>query len=253
MDATQEQIMAKIETNQERMNESLEKKLNLAKRKRNPQLVPSKRTWDAWIVNMRDDRKETMACLETMEVCLDSKKPNLEEMLSEAEHQEVLKEHATVETGKVPNKRHRGQNLAAAHRQKSKERTQGNCGSQKKLVTARRRMTHCAAVARLKGNIFRKIRTQGNCGSWKELATAGRKITRHAGVAGRKGYRRKGQSKDNVVQETQKEQMFRKRLQEKPEGSHGIRDQEFEEKLRLGSERTSGGIYRKTIRLEIVK
>jgi hypothetical protein len=60
-------------------------------------------------------------------------------------------------------------------------------------------MTHCAAVAWPKANVFRKIRMQGNCGSWKELAAACRKITRHAGVAQLKGYRHKRQSKDNVV------------------------------------------------------
>jgi hypothetical protein len=39
----------------------------------------------------------------------------------------------------------------------------------------------------------------------------------------------------------------------KPEGSLGIRDRDFEEKICLESERTSGGIYRETISLQIVK
>jgi hypothetical protein len=36
------------------------------------------------------------------------------------------------------------------------------------------------------------------------------------------------------------------------DGTNGIRNRDFEEQLRLGSERTSG-IYRKTIGLEVVK
>jgi hypothetical protein len=37
------------------------------------------------------------------------------------------------------------------------------------------------------------------------------------------------------------------------EGTNGTRNQDFKEQLRLGSERTSSGIYRKAIGLEIVK
>jgi hypothetical protein len=39
----------------------------------------------------------------------------------------------------------------------------------------------------------------------------------------------------------------------KLEGSNGIRNRNFKEQLRLGSERTSGGIYRKVHVLEIVQ
>jgi hypothetical protein len=81
---------------------------------------------DAWIVNMRNDQKKMMAWQETMHACLDSKEPNLEETQSEAEHREVPKEHATVETAKASNKRHMGRNLAVEHHQKSKDRTWEN-------------------------------------------------------------------------------------------------------------------------------
>jgi hypothetical protein len=37
------------------------------------------------------------------------------------------------------------------------------------------------------------------------------------------------------------------------EGTSGTRNRDFEEKLRLGSVRTTSGIYRKTIGLEVVK
>jgi hypothetical protein len=44
-----------------------------------------------------------------------------------------------------------------------------------------------------------------------------------------------------------------RRLRSKPEDSHCIRNRDFKEQLPLGSERTSGGIYRKALVLEIVK
>jgi hypothetical protein len=46
---------------------------------------------------------------------------------------------------------------------------------------------------------------------------------------------------------------FGRRRRAKPEGISGIRDRHFKEQLRLGSERISGGIYRKALVLEIVK
>jgi hypothetical protein len=55
---------------------------------------------DAWIAGMKDSRKERTACQEATEA-------NPEEMESEAEHREVSKEHAAVETGKAPSKQQR--------------------------------------------------------------------------------------------------------------------------------------------------
>jgi hypothetical protein len=66
--------------------------------------------------DMKVRREEIMACQETTETCLECKGPIAEDMKSEAEHREVPKEHAAVETGRVPNKRHRGRNLAAEGR-----------------------------------------------------------------------------------------------------------------------------------------
>jgi hypothetical protein len=37
------------------------------------------------------------------------------------------------------------------------------------------------------------------------------------------------------------------------EGANGTRNRDFKEQLHLGNERTTSGIYRKTIELEIVK
>jgi hypothetical protein len=117
--------------------------------------------------------------------------------------------------------------------------------AQRKLAAVCRKMTHHAGLAWHKGNI-RKIQTQGKCRLWKELAATSR-MTCHTGVA-----RHKAQGQDNVVQETQKGRTFRRRCWEKPDGNPGIKDQDFE-KLRLGSDTISGGFYRKTTTLEIIK
>jgi hypothetical protein len=110
-------------------------------------------------------------------------------------------------------KRHRGQHLAAGRRGELKELTRGDCGSQRKLAAACRKVSRRAAVARSKRNVFRKIRTQGNCGPWKELATAGRRMTHSTKVARARGHYRKRYDQNNVVQETQKGQTFGKTLE----------------------------------------
>jgi hypothetical protein len=50
-------------------------------------------------------------------------KVNPEEMESEAEHREVSKDHAAMETDKAPSKWHRDGHLAAGRRGKTKELT----------------------------------------------------------------------------------------------------------------------------------
>jgi RNA polymerase subunit RPABC4/transcription elongation factor Spt4 len=89
---------------------------------------------EAAIHSLRSWRKKTMTYQEMMEACLECKELTSKDMESEAKHWEVPKEHATVETGRAPNKRRRGQNLAEKRCQVLMEQTRGNCGSQKKLV-----------------------------------------------------------------------------------------------------------------------
>lgn len=101
-----------------------------------------------------------MASQEMMEACLDSKEPNPEEMQSRVEHREVPKEHNAMKPGRALKKRHWGWNLAAEHRQKLEEWTQGYCGSWKKLTASCKRMTHQSGVAWHKGNIVGKNRTR---------------------------------------------------------------------------------------------
>jgi hypothetical protein len=62
-------------------------------------------------------------------------------------------------------------NLAAERRQKPKERTQGYCGSRKRVIVAGRRTFRHATVAWRKRNLARKIRIQGSLESLKEFAT----------------------------------------------------------------------------------
>jgi hypothetical protein len=91
-------------------------------------------------------------------------KPNPEMMQPAEEQHEVSKEAAIVRTSAALKKRHRGRYLVAERRQKLKERTWGNCGSQKRLTVTSRRMARHAGVAWRKRGIIRKriVKTSGN-------------------------------------------------------------------------------------------
>jgi hypothetical protein len=58
---------------------------------------------------------------------------------SGAEHREVPKEHAAVETGTAPNKRYGSRNLVEKRRGQPEERIKVNYGSRMKLTVAERR------------------------------------------------------------------------------------------------------------------
>jgi hypothetical protein len=99
--------------------------------------------------DMKKDRKETMSCQVTTVVCLDSKEPNPEDMESEVEHWEVPMEEAAVKSLGAMKKRYRGWKLAARRHGEPKELTR-DCGSQRKMAAAYRKVSHCAAVAQRK-------------------------------------------------------------------------------------------------------
>jgi hypothetical protein len=233
MDATQEKMdanQAKTDASQERMNVSLremkeEIKSGQAEMKSTVSAIQEK--MDASIADMKDGRKERTALQEMTEAGLDSKEPNPEEMQSEAEHREVPKEHTAVKFVGGLRKRRRGRHLAAGRRGQPKERTRGNCGSRKKLAVAGKKITHRAGVARRKGR-------------------------GHEGPSVEQG-RRKSQIRDKVARGTRKGRTLGKRQMTLQEGITGARNRDFREQLRLGSERTSSGIYRKTFVLEIAK
>jgi hypothetical protein len=69
------------------------------------------------------------------------------EMKSAVVHKEVSEEDATVNTGRVLKKWHRGRHLATRHCGKPKERTQG-CGKSvaRMLLMKARKPSACAAV-----------------------------------------------------------------------------------------------------------
>jgi hypothetical protein len=117
---------------------------------------------NAWIVEMKKDRKETMSCQATTVACLDNKELNPEDMKYEVEHREVPMEEVTVKSSGTMKKRHRGRHLVAWRREETKELTQGDYGSRRKLAAACRKVSRHAKVAWRKRNAFRKIRTQGN-------------------------------------------------------------------------------------------
>jgi hypothetical protein len=52
---------------------------------------------DSWIAEMRTWQKETIACQEAMEACLQNKEPTSLEEESEAEYERVHKEEAVME------------------------------------------------------------------------------------------------------------------------------------------------------------
>jgi hypothetical protein len=79
------------------------------------------------------------------------------------------------------------------------------------LAAAYRKVSHHAAVARRKENVFRKIQIRGNCGLRKELAAAGRRMTHSRKVAQCRGHNCKRYDWGDVVQETRKGRTFRKR------------------------------------------
>jgi hypothetical protein len=79
-------------------------------------------------------RKETTACQEATEACLESKEPTSVEIESVAVHDDVPKEEAAVKIVRAPKEQYGDQHLAIGHRRRLKKWTQGDGGSLKKLV-----------------------------------------------------------------------------------------------------------------------
>jgi hypothetical protein len=97
------------------------------------------------------------ACHERIMACLGRTEAtdlvaNPEEKESVPEHRVVPKEQAAVKPVGGLRKRHRFRDLRAERRQKPKERTRGNCGSQKKLAASGMKVTRRTGVTRRKGH-----------------------------------------------------------------------------------------------------
>jgi hypothetical protein len=88
--------------------------------------------------------------------------PDPEMIQSMEEHQEVPKEDAIVKPAKGRKKWRRGQKSTAGQRGEPKELTRGNCGSQRKIAAACRKVSRHTTVAWQKRKLVRKKWTQVN-------------------------------------------------------------------------------------------
>jgi hypothetical protein len=151
-------------------------------------------------------------------------------------------------------KRRRDRNLAAGRRQRPKRRIQASCESKRKLAAACRKITRRATVAWRKRKVFRRIGTEENCGPRSTLTAAGIiKVTHHARVTWpRVKFVRKECTRDQTEQETAKRRKDGG-LWNGPKCNSSIKDHRTRQQLHLGNEKTTSMIYRKAIRLEIVK
>jgi hypothetical protein len=148
IETDQEEMMARMDANQERMNASLRRKIQSGQ-------AEMRSIVNAWIVDMKDDRREIMSYQVTSEACLDSKEINPGDMESEVEHREIRTEEASVTSSGTMKKRRRGLHLAAERHGEPKELTRRNCGSRRKLCAACRKVSRLARVAWRKRNIVR--------------------------------------------------------------------------------------------------
>jgi hypothetical protein len=73
-------MMARMDTNQERMNASLREKIQSGQ-------AEMRSIVGAWIADMKDGRKETMSCKEVTEAHLECEEPTSVNMEPEAECQ----------------------------------------------------------------------------------------------------------------------------------------------------------------------
>jgi hypothetical protein len=193
--------------------------------------------------------KGMMACLGKTEADTEKPDPDSGMMQSTKEHQEFTKKDAAVIPVKGRKKRHRERKPAAG----PNELTRGDCGSGKKLAAACRKVSRRARVRWRKRNVVRKIVTKGNYGPSKTLTVEGRRTTSRATVAWQsENVVRKDCVRDQTEQETAKGRKDGG-LWNGRKCNSGIKDHRTRQQLRLGNEKTTSMIYRKAIRLEIVK
>jgi hypothetical protein len=135
-----------------------------------------------------------------------------EEIVSDPEHQEVPKEEGAVKTSLTLKKWDRDGHLGTGHRGKPKERNQARTG---------------------------------RGGYWPPPAEGPPAVQKWHGGKGH--VVRKNQTRDKVVPGIPKGRTLREVATDAPRKQHWIKNRDFKEKLPLGSERISNGIYRKTL------
>jgi hypothetical protein len=228
---------------------------------------------DAWLTDLKNNRKETMACLEKTEACLEvEEEPASVDMTPEVAHgQEAQPEDAEVMPVGEPRKRRPDQrrNLAAVRRQKKKdrildarcrgkeqERAQRKNRCLKNLVAARRRTTRRAAMARRR-ILPTKDTNRELHGSQKRLVAARRGTTRCAGRARHKeDFIGRSRDKDSGVLRTSKGWTLGRKQRAQQQHNTGTKNPGAKWQQRLRNEKTAGRIARKShekTRLEIVR
>jgi hypothetical protein len=84
---------AERNADQEDQKEIMEEIMNLTLKEMREEIkscqAEMRSIFNAWIADMRKDRKETMSCQVMTEACLDRKKLNQEDMESEVERREI--------------------------------------------------------------------------------------------------------------------------------------------------------------------
>jgi hypothetical protein len=151
--AIQERTDTDRKNNGEDLKGMMEKSMNgsLAEMRSNICALRSEsiqREMRAVIQPTRSELDETTACNEATET-----EPHLGIVQSVVEHHENPTEDAALMPVGGPRKRRRTLNVAAKSHQKLKERTQGYCGSRRKLAAACRKMSRRAKVAWRKRNL----------------------------------------------------------------------------------------------------
>jgi hypothetical protein len=153
---------------------------------------------NTWLTDIKNDRKETMACQDNTEARLEVEdKPDSEDRTPEVAHKQEFpsKDAEDIPVGE-PRKRRRDrrnlsavrrqkeqdQNLDARRRRKEQKRAQRKDGCRRNFVAARRGATRRAAVARHR-ILLTKDTTRELRESPKDLTVTGRKETRRAKVA----------------------------------------------------------------------
>jgi hypothetical protein len=103
------------------------------------------------LVKLDDHHKRMMARMDSQLENATDLESTSEEIESKAEHEEVPKEEATVETLEALKERYRDRHLAIRYHSQLKKQTQGNGGSKKKMATVRGWLTRRAIPAWHKG------------------------------------------------------------------------------------------------------
>jgi hypothetical protein len=88
-ETNREEMMARMDANQEKMNAHLREEIKSGQ-------AEMRSIVNAWIADMKTDRREAVSCQVTMEGCLHSKELNPEDTEFELEHWEVPIEEAAV-------------------------------------------------------------------------------------------------------------------------------------------------------------